>query len=235
MGHVSRAWRALLADSVFEYKQCRVDHFAMTAVRERHVNLISWARHRGFRLDTSALLRESLDSGADVDFVSQLVELLVVAEERNFGGAIKTHDKTLIRCLNYVGGAPVDGSVTAALAACGNVELLRCARDEAGCAWDVRTCNEATQRANLDMLGWLRARGWPWNESTCMTLALGGHLDALRWAVGAGCPWDDETHLGAIRGDHLEVLQWAVGLCRLANPKAAFVEVVQFRRERMLR
>ena len=128
-----------------------------------------------------------------------------------------------------------EGTVSAACAAVGRLDLLRTARalgypsnaltcvkaakyghleclkyaHEQGCPWDKKTCCSAAGQGQLECLKYLHERGCPWDEVTCYFAAKYGHLECLKYAHEHGCPWDDWTCEGAARYGHLECLKYA--------------------------
>ena len=47
----------------------------------------------------------------------------------------------------------------------------------------------AALRGDLEVVKWLREKGYPWSDGICMLLARRGHLEALKYVRGHGCPW----------------------------------------------
>ncbi|CAM9115269.1 unnamed protein product, partial [Ectocarpus sp. 8 AP-2014] len=47
----------------------------------------------------------------------------------------------------------------------------------------------AALRGDLEVVRWLREKGYPWSGGICMLLARRGHLEALKYVRGDGCPW----------------------------------------------
>ena len=45
----------------------------------------------------------------------------------------------------------------------------------------------------MEILKWLRSKGFPWDEEACAGAAEGGHLEVLKWLRSEGCPWDAGT------------------------------------------
>ena len=95
-------------------------------------------------------------------------------------------------------------TLTTARAAAASVARVKWARS---CAsegeWEryirPRLCEEAAGRGDLEMLKWLRAKGYPWDARACAWAAKGGHLEVLKWLRAEGCPWDLWTCVSALR------------------------------------
>jgi len=121
-------------------------------------------------------------------------------------------------------------------AAGGHVEVLRFAREQLQCPWDVTKLYHAALFGHLAVLRWAQEHGCPLDSSSSrMTrcAAQGGHLEVLKWLREHDCPWDSMTCFLAAQGGHLDVLQrarehgcpWAklncISASRLVHDRAA--------------
>jgi hypothetical protein len=75
--------------------------------------------------------------------------------------------------------------------------------------WNEYTCSVAAERGHLEVLQWLREKGYPWNKLTCTRAARNGHLHILQWARQNSCPWNkDECLTKAKEQGHLLIVKW---------------------------
>ena len=94
----------------------------------------------------------------------------------------------------------------------GCVDVLAELVDARGCTGHdprERACGAAASHGHLEVLCWLRGRGFPWSESVCCSAATAGHLEVLRYLHEHGCLWDRNTCHCAAHGGHVEVLRYA--------------------------
>lgn len=71
------------------------------------------------------------------------------------------------------------------------------------------TCSLASGEGNLEILKWLRKKGFAWDEETCTLAAYKGNLECLKWARENGCPWNNKTINIAAKRGNFECLKWA--------------------------
>lgn len=148
--------------------------------------------------------------------------------------------KSLARAYSSRFGALTSKSLSNIAAEQGELTLVSWARD-AGCNWDVSVflsgikggqtqtlqhlvdngcpapegkdacaCAAATE-GGLDVLVWLRERGFDWDEAVCTTAAARGDLPLLQWIHEHGCPWtQDEVFEAAAGGGHINILEWGL-------------------------
>lgn len=64
-----------------------------------------------------------------------------------------------------------DATLCIFIARKGDIELLRRARDEAGCTWTKSTCTSAAMHGHLELLTWLIENGCPWDPQECLAAA----------------------------------------------------------------
>jgi len=89
------------------------------------------------------------------------------------------------------------------------LELLKWAREEKECRWDVGTINAAVRQGNLEMLKYCVANECPVNEYACAGAANGGHLECLKYLHEEGkAPWDSGTAYLAASNGHLHILEY---------------------------
>lgn len=137
-------------------------------------------------------------------------------------------------------GLPRDcAGVCSAIARLGNLELLKCGREE-GCPWDEQTCLSAAKGGFVEVLKYAYENKCPAHEYACEFAAEGGHREVIEWsqqegrkykfklsywtcavAAGAGqlellqwlrankCKWNWRTVDLARRGGHMDVVKWA--------------------------
>ena len=80
------------------------------------------------------------------------------------------------------------------------LELLKWAREEKKCEWDVGTINMAADQGNLEMVKYCVANECPINEFACANAAKNGHLECLKYLrEEVKAPWDSELPLGRLQ------------------------------------
>jgi len=116
----------------------------------------------------------------------------------------KYFDKLPISYLN-----PKNTIIVPALAASGNLELLKIAVNN-GCEFDKERCIMlASKNGNLDILKWLvKNNGCVLNDDICSSAAYGGQIHILKWLKKHGCNWNADTCKAALENDKLDVLLW---------------------------
>jgi hypothetical protein len=91
------------------------------------------------------------------------------------------------------------------------LELLKWAREEKQCEWDVGTINRATYQGNLEMVKYCVANECPIGESACARAAENGHLECIKYLrEEVKAPWDSVTASWAASNGHLHVLEYLV-------------------------
>jgi hypothetical protein len=91
------------------------------------------------------------------------------------------------------------------------LELLKWAREEKKCEWDVRTIIAAASEGNLEMVKYCVANKCPINERACSSAALNGHLEILKYLrEEAKAPWDWLTASWAAHNGQLQILEYLV-------------------------
>jgi len=92
-----------------------------------------------------------------------------------------------------------------------NLELLKWAREEKECKWDVLTINAAARQGNLEMVKYCVAKKCPISTWACAYAAENGHLEVLKYLrEEVKAPWDWSTAVGAARNGHLHILEYLV-------------------------
>jgi hypothetical protein len=91
------------------------------------------------------------------------------------------------------------------------LELLKWAREEKKCEWNVGTINEAAYQGNLEMVKYCVANECPIDTIACENAASGGHLECLKYLREvAKAPWDSRTSTFAAEYGHLHILEYLV-------------------------
>nr|UMO78407.1 Ankyrin repeat domain containing protein [Pandoravirus belohorizontensis] len=117
-------------------------------------------------------------------------------------------DRADVVTILYERDYPLNGVLTSAAAAQGNVPMLVHLLNMR-CPWGDDACRLAAAGGHLEAVRFLRARGCRWDASTCSAAARGGHLHVLKYAHEHGCAWDERTPTAAAKGGHLGCLQYA--------------------------
>jgi len=91
------------------------------------------------------------------------------------------------------------------------LELLKWAREEKKCEWDVVTIHAAARQGNLEMVKYCVANECPINVWACAYAAENGHLECLKYLrEEAKAPWGSTTaNCAALKG-HLHILEYLV-------------------------
>ena len=80
------------------------------------------------------------------------------------------------------------------------LELLKWAREEKKCEWNVGTINMAADQGNLEMVKYCVANECPVNEFACAYAAKNGHLECLKYLrEEVKAPWDSILPLGRLQ------------------------------------
>ncbi|WZN64183.1 putative ankyrin repeat protein [Chloropicon roscoffensis] len=110
-----------------------------------------------------------------------------------------------------VKGAVYEGDLLNYAAFQGSLEILRWLMEEKGCELNKDTGKWAGRGGSVEVLEYLRERGYKFHALACAGAARGGHLKALKFLRGLDppCRWDQETCAQAALGGHLDVLKWA--------------------------
>ena len=93
------------------------------------------------------------------------------------------------------------------------LELLKWAREEKKCQWDIKTLNRAAGQGNLEMVKYCVASECVCAISTltCAFAAKNGHLEVLKYLrETAKAPWADGTASWAAENGHLHILEYLV-------------------------
>jgi hypothetical protein len=97
------------------------------------------------------------------------------------------------------------------------LELLKWAREEKQCEWNIWTINVAAEQGNLEMIKYCVANECPLDEWTCVRAARYGHLECLKYLhEEAKAVLYYSTASSAARYGHLHILEY------LADRKFAF-------------
>ena len=115
-----------------------------------------------------------------------------------------------------VKGAVYDGVLLNYAAFQGSVEILRWLTEEKGWELNEHTGLWAGKGGCVEVLKYLRGRGYYLGTGTCSWAASRGCFEALKFLRGLDppCPWSAFTCLMASDGAHLDVLKWL----RAQNP-----------------
>ena len=91
------------------------------------------------------------------------------------------------------------------------LELLKWAREEKKCRWDIWTIRTAAEQGNLEMVKYCVANECPIDEFACAYAALKGHLEVLKYLrEEVKAPWNSYTANGAAQNGHLHILEYLV-------------------------
>jgi len=91
------------------------------------------------------------------------------------------------------------------------LELLKWAREEKKCKWNVGTINMAAYQGNQEMVKYCVANECPIDVYACAEAASGGHLEVLKYLREEGkAPWNSDTATLAARNGHLHILEYLV-------------------------
>ena len=87
------------------------------------------------------------------------------------------------------------------------LELLKWAREEKQCDWNVGTSRTAALQGNLEMVKYCVANKCPIDENACAYAADGGELEVLKYLrEEVKAPWDKHTANRAAANGHLHIL-----------------------------
>ncbi|WZN64592.1 putative ankyrin repeat protein [Chloropicon roscoffensis] len=110
-------------------------------------------------------------------------------------------------------GAMYEGDLLNYAAFQGSVEILRWLHEEKG--WELSDGDGDTgwcagRSGSVQVLEYLKVKGYKFDDGPCQGAARGGHLNVLKWCRSQTppCPWDEETCAMAASWGHLEVLKW---------------------------
>ena len=91
------------------------------------------------------------------------------------------------------------------------LELLKWAREEKKCDWDLWTIKAAAEQGNLEMVKYCVANECPIDEDACACAAINGHLECLKYLrEEAKALWDSGTASRAAQNGHLHILEYLV-------------------------
>ena len=91
------------------------------------------------------------------------------------------------------------------------LDLLKWAREEKKCEWNVATINMAASQGNLEMLKYCVSNKCPIDMLACIKAAENGHLECLKYLhEEVKVPWDWETANLAAKNGHLHILEYLV-------------------------
>ena len=108
-----------------------------------------------------------------------------------------------------VKGAVYEGDLVNYAAFQGSVEILRWLMEEKGWELNRHTGWWAGHGGSVEILEYLRERGYEFDGDACTGAASEGHLEALKFLRGLDppCRWDELTAEASV--GHLDVLKWA--------------------------
>jgi hypothetical protein len=104
-----------------------------------------------------------------------------------------------------------EGYFCSEVAATNKLELLKWAREEKKCKWNVGTISSAAYHGNLEMVKYCVANECPINVGVCANAASGGQLEVLKYLrEEVKAPWDSNTATWAAQNGHLHILEYLV-------------------------
>lgn len=93
----------------------------------------------------------------------------------------------------------------------GHVNRAKYLLVERGGVLRYNACSIAAKGGHIDMLRYLRYKGYNWCNDTCSRAAEYGHIETLRWLKEEGCRFDSWVHLKAAENGHLDIIKY-IGL-----------------------
>lgn len=104
--------------------------------------------------------------------------------------------------------SPQSMSIYNCAAMSGHLDLLQRLHDRIGYTQSDLPCNSAAYGGQLEVLRWLRQKGFYLTATAMVWAAKRGHLDVIRWLYANGCLPHTAVSALAAEGGHLSVLQW---------------------------
>jgi hypothetical protein len=99
---------------------------------------------------------------------------------------------------------------TSALAAEGDVRMLRWALEEGFLLRGEQACKAAARSGSIEMLSALSDRGLIFDRSTVRAAARCGQVDAVLWLREQGCPWDSDVPRAFAAAGSIEGMEMAM-------------------------
>jgi hypothetical protein len=103
---------------------------------------------------------------------------------------------------------PMSDDIGAAVAAAGNLEMLSFLRQRGFVFSELTSYSAAATRDNLDVLMYLHDARCPWHEKACCVAAASCDLRQLQWLHAHGAPLHSEITWYAALGNSLPVFDW---------------------------
>lgn len=93
----------------------------------------------------------------------------------------------------------------------GHFEILKWAVEN-GCSWDSTTFRGAAEGGHLDIITWAMERGCPADNDPliCASAASGGNLEILKFLRDKGFQWDSFTVLYGAKRGHFDVIEYCL-------------------------
>lgn len=195
----SELGRLDLFDLAFEHG-CVIGHKAIeVAARRGYLHIVEYIWYKGFLCIECACTGASNGGQlrvlqwlfpGDRWYTDQLNTSRMLVRNAVMGGFL-----TIVKWAHEKGQA-LDSALLGTAATYGHRELVKYIHYHQKCGacqglgeYPISAILHASLRGDLEMIEWLREKGYPWSDGICMLLARRGHLRALKYVRGHGCPW----------------------------------------------
>ena len=203
---------------------------SIQAAKSGNLKVLQWLQSKGAPLHLSVLYAAAKSGSREL--VEWIMEHGYISDSRACMRAAEAGHFELAKFL-YVEPAKMPLAKEAAVK--GNIEILEWLYEE-GPFLDIQAIGiKAIQSGQLDVLKWLRAKGWTlfgyetkeaadsgridvmqWvlenggklEEQTMTIAALKGHFGLVQWLRANGCPWDETTTTETAYHGKFEMFKW---------------------------
>ncbi|GFR45491.1 hypothetical protein Agub_g6835, partial [Astrephomene gubernaculifera] len=149
-----------------------------------------WLRDRGYPLHKKVVLWAARAGSRDA--LAFLLSEGMAPEEYSIRGVAGGGHLAALQLLRDH-GCPMDEATVASAARAGHLHvvvwLVEALGDEL--LQEKSVCTAAMESGNLELLRWLRERGWPWGTDAFTQAAAAGCEEVLEWLVEQGCPMEE--------------------------------------------